>query len=140
MAMNSPRISDAPMMEINTTPLIDVMLVLLIMFILTIPMQTHAVKLDTPAGPPPRDTTPPPRNEISVTETGQVLWNGGPVDLLTLRRYLDQSQTLDPIPELRIHPQAGARYELVDKVLAVAKRAHVERMGFVGNDSYAHDF
>jgi len=140
MAMNSAGVSDAPMMDINTTPLIDVMLVLLIMFILVIPIQTHAVKLDTPAGPPPTIQTPPPMNEIVVTEAGQVLWNGSTIDLLTLRRYLDQSQTLDVIPELRIHPRAGARYDLVDKVLAVTKRAHVVRMGFVGNDAYAHDF
>jgi len=140
MAMNSAGVSDAPMMDINTTPLIDVMLVLLIMFILVIPIQTHAVKLDTPAGSPPTIQTPPPMNEIVVTEAGQVLWNGSAIDLLTLRRYLDQSQTLDVIPELRIHPQAGAHYDLVDKVLAVTKRAHVVRMGFVGNDAYAHDF
>ena len=137
MAMNS---ADAPMMNINTTPLIDVMLVLLIMFIITIPMQTHAVKLDSPAGPPPRHQVPPPRNEITVTDRDRVLWNGLPVDLVTLRQYLDQSQTLDPLPELRIRPARGARYELVDKVLAVTKRARVARMGFVGNEAYANDF
>ena len=140
MAMNSAGAPDAPMMNINTTPLIDVMLVLLIMFIITIPIQTHAVKLDSPAGPPPRHQVPPPRNEITVTDRDQVLWNGSPVDLVTLRQYLDQSQTLDPIPELRIHPARGARYELVDKVLAVTKRAQVVRMGFVGNEAYANDF
>jgi biopolymer transport protein ExbD len=140
MAMNSAGAPDAPMMNINTTPLIDVMLVLLIMFIITIPMQTHAVKLDSPAGPPPRHQVPPPRNEITVTDRDRVLWNGLPVDLVTLRQYLDQSQTLDPIPELRIRPARGARYELVDKVLAVTKRAGVARMGFVGNEAYANDF
>ena len=140
MAMNSAGVSDAPMMDINTTPLIDVMLVLLIMFVLTIPVQNHAVKLDTPSGPPATQQTPPPRNEIVVTDRGQVLWNGAPTDLVALRRDLDASQTLDPIPDLRIHPAPGARYELVDRVLAVTKRAQVTRMGFVGNEAYAHDF
>ncbi|HMI21250.1 MAG TPA: biopolymer transporter ExbD [Sphingomonas sp.] len=140
MAMSSSVIADQPMMDINTTPLIDVMLVLLIMFIITIPMQTHAVKVDTPSGPPPRPAPPPIRNEVAITNTGQVLWNSTPVDLVTLRRYLDQSQTLDPIPELQLRPASDARYETVDSVLAVTKHAHVTRMGFVGNEAYANDF
>ena len=139
MAMNSGGTANAPMMDINTTPLIDVLLVLLIMFILTIPVQTHAVKLDTPNGAPPVQA-PPSKNEIVVTNDNTVLWNGVPVDLVTLRTYLDQSQTLDPIPELHVRPAAHARYDLVDRVLAVTKRAHVTKMGFVGNDAYAHDF
>ena len=69
-----------------------------------------------------------------------MLWNGAPVDLGVLRAYLDQSQTLDPIPELRIRPAADARYEQVDKVLAVIKRANVAKMGFVGNEAYANEF
>jgi len=141
MAMRSQGIDDGPVMDINTTPLIDVMLVLLIMFILTIPVQNHAVKLDTPTGkalpsPPPLPT----RNEVAVTRADQVLWNGAPVDLGTLRLYLNQTQMLDPIPELRIRPAADARYELVDKVLAVTKRASITKMGFVGNEAYANDF
>jgi biopolymer transport protein ExbD len=140
MAMSSNAIADQPMMDINTTPLIDVMLVLLIMFIITIPMQTHAVKVDTPSGPPPAHVPLPTKNEVAITNTGRVLWNGTPVDLVTLRNYLDQSQTLDPIPELQLRPAPGARYEVVDSVLAVTKRAHVARMGFVGNEAYANDF
>jgi len=127
-----------PMMDINTTPLIDVMLVLLIMFIITIPIQTHAVKLDLPQN---QNNTPPPidpvKNKVVITATGQVLWNGAPVDLLTLRQYLDQTQQMNPIPELHLQPEPTARYELVDEVLAVTKRAHVEKMGFVGNEAYA---
>lgn len=140
MAMTTGGNAAAPMMEINTTPLIDVMLVLLIMFIITIPMQTHAVKLDTPPASPSRQIPIPVQNEIQVTGDDRVLWNGAAVDLLTLRQYLDQSQTLDPVPELHIRPDAHARYELVDKVLAAAKRAQVTRMGIVGNDRYAHAF
>jgi len=130
-----------PMMDINTTPLIDVMLVLLIMFIITIPVQTHAVKLDLPA---PTNTPPPPilptKNEVSILNTGQILWDGTPVDLTVLRQYLDQSQTLSPIPELHIRPAQDARYEVVDEVLAQTKRANVTKMGFVGNEAYANDF
>jgi biopolymer transport protein ExbD len=131
-----------PMMDINTTPLIDVMLVLLIMFIITIPIQTHAVKLDLPVNsdtntPPPID---PVKNKIVITPQGQVLWNAEPVDLIRLRQYLDITQTMTPIPELHLQPDANARYELVDEVLAVTKRANVEKMGFVGNEAYMGAF
>jgi biopolymer transport protein ExbD len=126
-------------MEINTTPLIDVMLVLLIMIIMTIPIQSHAVKLDLPQNsqnnPPPID---PVKNKIVVTPQGQVLWNGVPVNLTTLRQYLDLTTTMRPVPELHLQPDAQARYELVDEVLAVTKRARVTAMGFVGNEAYAN--
>ena len=141
MAMSSGGAEGEPMMDINTTPLIDVMLVLLIMFIITIPVQTHAVKLDLPA---PNNAPPPPilptKNEVAGTNTDQILWNGTPVDLLTLRQYLDQSQPLSPIPELHIRPAQDARYEKVDEVLAQTKRANITKIGFVGNEAYANDF
>ena len=130
-----------PMMDINTTPLIDVMLVLLIMFIITIPIQTHAVKLDLPvdsnAPPPPVD---PVKNKLVITAQDQVQWNGAPVSLGQLRQYLDVTQQMTPIPELHLQPDATARYETVDKVLAVTKQAHVSKMGFVGNEYYTQIF
>ncbi|HEX8582813.1 MAG TPA: biopolymer transporter ExbD [Allosphingosinicella sp.] len=130
-----------PMMDINTTPLIDVMLVLLIMFIITIPIQTHAVKLDLPVN---SDTPPPPvdpvKNKIVITPQGQVFWNGQPLDMVQLRQNLDYTQTMSPIPELHLQPDQNARYELVDEVLAVTKRAAVEKMGFVGNEAYMNAF
>ena len=127
-----------PMMDINTTPLIDVMLVLLIMFIITIPIQSHAVKLDLPQddgsnNPPPVD---PVKNKIVITQSSEVLWNGAPVNLVQLRQFLDISQQMVPVPELHLQPEPEARYELVDEVLAVTKRASVEKMGFVGNEAY----
>ena len=127
-----------PMTEMNTTPLIDVMLVLLIMFIITIPPQTHAVKLDLPQDqtnqpPPPID---PIKNKIVITQAGAVLWNGAPVNLTQLRQYLDVTQQMDPIPELHLQPEPEARYEVVDDVLAVTKQAKVSKMGFVGNEAY----
>ena len=131
-----------PMMDINTTPLIDVMLVLLIMFIITIPPQTHAVKLDLPQDT--GDNTPPPidpvKNKIVVTQAGAVLWNGAPVNLTQLRQYLDVTQQMDPIPELHLQPEPEARYEMVDEVLAVTKQAKVSKMGFVGNEAYMSVF
>ncbi|WP_116089791.1 ExbD/TolR family protein [Sphingomonas crusticola] len=139
MAMSSGGAEGEPMMDINTTPLIDVMLVLLIMFIITIPVQTHAVKLDLPqnnsATPPPID---PVKNEVEIDSRNTIMWNGTPVDLTVLRQYLDQSQTLNPIPELHLRPAADARYEVVDNVLAVTKHANVTKMGFVGNEAYAN--
>ncbi len=142
MAMAASTTEGEPMMDINTTPLIDVMLVLLIMFIITIPIQTHAVKLDLPVDT--GDHTPPPidpvKNKVVVTATNQVLWNGAPIDLVRLRQYLDITQTMNPIPELHLQPEGQARYDLVDRVLAVTKRAQVEKMGFVGNEAYAGAF
>src|SRR6476620_9604357 len=138
MQTTSDNSSGEPMMDINTTPLIDVMLVLLIMFIITIPVQTHAVKLDLPQNQ--ANPTPPPveptKNTIVVTAAGAILWNGVPVNQDQLRQYLDISQQMNPIPELHLQPEPDARYELVDEVLAITKKAKVEKMGFVGNEAY----
>src|SRR3982751_5560865 len=94
------------MVDINTTPLIDVMLVLLIMLIITIPIQTHAVKLDLPVNqqnnpPPPIEPT---KNIVVVNAQGQILWNGSPVSMQQLRAYLDVTQQMNPIPELHLQP------------------------------------
>src|SRR3954452_23791863 len=142
MQTTSDNAQGEPMMEINTTPLIDVMLVLLIMLIITIPVQTHAVKLDLPVNQP--NQTPPPidpvKNTLSINANDQVLWNGSPVTLQQLRSYLDVTQQMNPIPELHLQPDATARYEIVDQVLAVTKKAHVQKMGFVGNEYYMNIF
>ena len=138
MQTASDNTAGEPMMDINMTPLIDVMLVLLIMFIITIPIQTHAVKLDLPVDQP--NNPPPPidpvKNKVVITAGGQILWNGTPVQQEQLRQYLELSQQIQPIPELHLQPEPDARYELVDEVLAITKRAHVEKMGFVGNEAY----
>ena len=144
MAMQTTGDNEAgePMMEINTTPLIDVMLVLLIMFIITIPIQTHAVKIDLPVNQP--NQVPPPinpqKNIVVVSANGQILWNGSPVSKEQLRQYLDVTQQMNPVPELHLQPDATARYELVDEVLAITKQAHVQKMGFVGNEYYMSIF
>ena len=142
MQTTSDNSEGEPMMEINTTPLIDVMLVLIIMLIITIPPQTHAVKLDLPQNNP--NDVPPPidpiKNKVVITQAGQILWNGGPVDLVQLRQFLDATQQIDPVPELHLQPEPLARYELVDQVLAVTKKANVTKMGFVGNEAYMTAF
>ena len=124
-------------MEMNTTPLIDVMLVLLIMFIITIPIQTHAVKLDLPQpSDQPMDNIDPVKNKVIIDPAGTVFWNGAPVDLPTLTQYLEQTQQLAPIPELHMQPDPLARYAKVYEVLAITKRVGVEKMGFVANEQY----
>src|SRR3954447_7770173 len=142
MQTTSDNAEAEPMMEINTTPLIDVMLVLLIMFIITIPIQTHAVKIDLPVNQPnpPPVVIQPQKNIVVVSANGQILWNGNPVSKEQLRQYLDVTQQMNPVPELHLQPDATARYELVDEVLAVTKQAHVQKMGFVGNEYYMNIF
>ena len=134
--------SGEPMVDMNVTPLIDVMLVLLIMFIITIPVQTHAVKLDLPVNQPNQQPPPidPVKNVLSINAQDQVLWNGSPVTMSQLRSYLDTTQQMNPVPELHLQPDATARYEIVDEVLAVTKKAHVQKMGFVGNEYYMNVF
>jgi biopolymer transport protein ExbD len=130
-----------PMMEINTTPLIDVMLVLIIMLIITIPPQTHAVKLDLPQGQnPPQNVIDPVKNKIVITANGAILWNGAPVNQVQLRQYLDITQQMNPVPELHLQPEPNAAYDLVDQVLVVTKQANVSKFGFVGNEAYAKAF
>jgi biopolymer transport protein ExbD len=141
MQTTSDNDSGEPMLDINTTPLIDVMLVLLIMFIITLPIQTHAVKLDLPVN---NNTPPPPiqplKNTVGVTAQNVVTWNGNPITMDQLRTYLEVTQQMNPVPELHLQPDATARYELVDEILAVTKRAHVQKMGFVGNEYYQNIF
>jgi biopolymer transport protein ExbD len=125
-----------PIFDLNTTPLIDVMLVLLIMFIITIPIQTHAVKIDIPVCkgcPQPRQIS----NEIRITRAGAILFNDLDVGENGLRYELALTSRMRPAPELHLRPDAEARYEIVDKVLADIKRADIKKFGFIGNEAYA---
>jgi len=142
MQTTSDNTSGEPMLDINVTPLIDVMLVLLIMFIITIPIQTHAVKLDLPVNQPNQPPPPiePTKNIVVVSAAGQILWNGSPITKEQLRAYLDATQQMNPIPELHLQPDSTARYVLVDEVLAITKQAHVQKMGFVGNEYFTQIF
>ena len=126
----------APLSEMNTTPLIDVLLVLLIMLIITIPPQTHSVKLDLPSCadcPLPHSDV----NVITISSSSQLSWNGSAVSPQRLRQLIGATQQMRPVPELHLRPDPQARYGTVDDVLAVIKREHVTRFGFVGNEAYA---
>ncbi len=138
MSVGGDSSDGAPMMDINTTPLIDVMLVLLIMFIITIPIQTHAVKLDLPPPNPLPQTVDPVFNQIDIDFLGNIYWNKKEVDVPTLNAYLKLAVALPEEPELRLHPEGLAKYEVVDKVMATAQQAGVTKMGFVGNEAYAN--
>jgi biopolymer transport protein ExbD len=125
------------MVEMNTTPLIDVMLVLLIMLIITIPIQTHAVKLDLPAGNPPPPPVPPQVVTIDVDFDGTILWDGTPVtseqelqnDLRAAAAQADQ-------PEVHLRPNKLATYAVVAHVMADAQRLGIQKLGLVGNEQF----
>ncbi|HKX89494.1 MAG TPA: biopolymer transporter ExbD [Sphingopyxis sp.] len=134
------RDDDEPMMDMNTTPLIDVMLVLLIMFIITIPVQTHAVKIDLPVPTDSQSNVDPEKNKVMIDPAGTITWNGTPVDLAQLAQYLEQTKALPVEPELQVQPDPYARYIVVDNVMAVIKRSGVGKLGFVGNEQYARVF
>jgi biopolymer transport protein ExbD len=141
MAMSGGKDDGEPMMEMNTTPLIDVMLVLLIMFIITIPIQTHAVKIDLPQNANvPENAIDPVKNRLTIDPAGIIYWNGMPVDRVRLRQYLEQTVQMTPEPELQFEPDQSARYVVVDDVLAIIKRAKVTKLGFVGNERYGGVF
>ncbi len=131
--------SDAPMSDLNTTPLIDVMLCLLVMMILSIPPQTHAVTVDLPVARPgpvvDRD-----HNDLAITADNVLLWNGVAVTSAQLQANINISLRMEPVPELRFQPDAAARYVVVDSVLAQLRRSGVTAMGFVGNEDFARVF
>jgi biopolymer transport protein ExbD len=126
-----------PISDLNTTPLIDVMLVLLIMFIITIPIQTHSIGVDLP-GQATDQKIPmdPMKNKVTIDAAGLIRWNGTAIDRLTLRQYLAASLRMPVEPELQFQPEADARYLTVDEVLADIKRSGVTHLGFVGNERY----
>lgn len=128
-------IDDRPIVTINTTPLIDMMLVLLIMFIVAIPVATHEVPLDTPASGPARPDLRPV-HRLEVDAAGRTIWNGRPVDAIALRRNL-LAMTRDPAePDLHLNAHGNARYERVDQVLADIRRAGVTRLGLLNPEAF----
>ena len=128
-----------PMAEMNTTPLIDVMLVLLIMFIITVPMQTHKVEMQLPSGPD-RVIVERFKNELGLSEAGQLSWNGRPISDAQLAVALTDIAAMADQPEVHFRPHAAARYERVDEVLGIAARAKPDRFGFAGNERYGEVF
>jgi biopolymer transport protein ExbD len=139
MAMSGGKDDGSPMMEMNTTPLIDVMLVLLIMFIITIPVATHAVNIDLPqASPPtPNQVIEPVKNKLVLTTSDQILWNGAPTTEGQLVSLLAATRAMNPEPELQFQPEEYASYETADRVLKIIKESGVTKFGFVGNEQFA---
>ena len=138
MAMSGGKDDGAPMMEMNMTPLIDVLLVLLIMFIITIPVATHAVNIDLPApSPTPPDViVEPEKNKLVLSATDEILWNGNAINDGQLRTLLAQSTQMAVEPELQFEPEALASYDLAARVLQIIKASGVTKFGFVGNERY----
>jgi len=125
------------MMEINTTPLIDVMLVLIIMLIITIPIQTHAVKLNMPVGNPPPPPTPPEVVQIDVDFDGTILWNGAIIPTPEeLEAKLTAAAAQAVQPEVHLRPNKLVLYKSVAYVMASAQRLGITKMGIVGNEQF----
>jgi len=142
MAMNvGASSSDEPevMMEINTTPLIDVMLVLLIMLIITIPAQLHSVNLDMPVSTPPTKKIDPVVVKIDVDANSVINWNGRPLAGRTdLELKLTEAAATQPQPELHILSHAKAKYEAVALVMASAQRLGLNKLGIVGSEQFVN--
>ena len=138
MGMNVGSGAEGDMMvEMNTTPLIDLMLVLIVMLIMSLPPQTHAVKLDMPVtNPPETDAPPPPVIDIVVDFDGSIYWNNEAVTGgEQLKSYLKSAAHAEPRPEIHLKPNKLAKYDYVAKVLATAQRLGVKNIGILGNEA-----
>jgi len=128
--------------DINTTPLIDVMLVLLVTLIVTLPIMTHAVKLDmpNPNAPPPPPDKPPEVIDLEIDYDGTIVWNGTAVSgLPQLEGYFRTETDKDPQPEIHLRPDRRAKYDTVARVLAAAQRNHMRKIGFVNVAEFGGD-
>lgn len=133
----APAGDDDAMVEMNVIPLIDILLVLIIMFIISLPVQTHAVKLDMPRPNNAEQQEPPTVIQLDVDFDGTILWNGTVVtSTAQLQRYFQSISIQEPQPEVHLRPNRLAKYDIVAKVLAFAQRLGVRKIGFVGNEQY----
>src|SRR5688572_6111113 len=128
----------APMMEINTTPLIDVMLVLIIVLIMSIPVMTHATKLDMPqANPPQPPTVRPEVIQLDIDFDGTIVWNGTVVSgIPQLESFFRSERDKDPQPEIHLRPDRRSKYETTALVMAAAQRNRMKKMGFVNTAEF----
>ena len=128
---------DDVMVDINTTPLIDVMLVLLVMLIITVPVQTHSVRLDMPQGNPPPPLVQPQVVDLDIDFDGTITWNGTLVpDRAALAQRLSAAAQQNPQPEIHLRPNELVKYERVAMVLAESQRLGVVKIGLVGNERF----
>ena len=121
----------APMSEINVTPMVDVMLVLLVIFIITAPLFTHAIKLDLPSAQSAPAPTKPETISLSIDGAGSVFWNGDPVPLSELGTRLAQAAKKQPQPELQLRADKSTRYEVIAQVMSAAQNNGLTKLGFV---------
>ena len=125
------------MMDINTTPLIDVMLVLLVMLIITLPIQLHSVNLNMPIGNPPPPLVEPEVVKVDVDGSSRIYWNGDVVpDRVTLEQKLTAAAAQAAQPELHLRPDKAAKYEVVAEVMASAQRLGMTKIGIVGSEQF----
>jgi biopolymer transport protein ExbD len=137
MAMSGGKDDGQPMMEMNTTPLIDVMLVLLIMLIMTLPPVTNSVNIDLPTpSTVPTNNVEPIKNKIVLSDKDEILWNGLAINDSQLVANLQQTLTFAVEPELQFEPEPNASYNLSSQVLNIIKGSGVTKFGFVGNEKY----
>ena len=142
MAINVKTGASEPdvMIDINTTPLIDVMLVLLVMLIITIPIQLHSVNLNMPTGNPPPQLEKPEVVRIDIDPEGVVYWNGEAVpDRATLESKIPAAAAQTKQPEVHLRPDRSARYEIVAAVMASAQRLGLTKIGVVGSEQFIGD-
>lgn len=125
----------APMADMNVVPLVDVMLVLLVIFIVTAPLLTHAVKIDLPKASSNVNITKPEHIELGIRQNGDLFWNGEAVTLAALPQRFAAQASLQPQPELHIHADRHVYYEKVAQVMAVAAKSGLVRIGFVSDPS-----
>lgn len=128
--------SGAPMCEINTTPLIDVMLVLLVTLIVTLPIMRHAVKMDMRSDRPPARVPVPDAINLEIDFDGTVVWNGTPVSWSQLEGHFRAEAARDPQPEVHLRPDRRARYDVVAKVLASAQHSNISKVGFLDTKQF----
>ena len=134
MAFGSPNArsgTSAPMTEINIIPLVDVMLVLLVIFIITAPLLTNAVKIDLPQASSAPNLTQPDNIQLAIDGEGRLYWNGEQLDQGAINQRLREAGQRNPVPELHVHADKATRYELLAEVMSEASKAGVTRIGFV---------
>ena len=137
MTPGQPGGEDEVMIDINTTPLIDVMLVLLVMLIITVPVQTHSVRLDMPQGNPPPPLVQPQVIDLDIDFDGTITWNGTAVpDRAALEQRLRAAAQQEPQPEIHLRPNELVKYDTVAMVLAESQRLGVVKIGLVGNERF----